>query len=149
MSNTYDLHGKSALVTGGAKSIGRAVAELLVASGASVTVWDLTPANVPGTSSAVVDVTDSTAIAEALSMLPEAGDPAVLVNCAGYLGRTQPFIGHRAEDWERIVSVNLLGTMRVTQAVLPRMVQAGRGRIVNFGSLAGKEIGRASCRERV
>ena len=72
-------------------------------------------------------------------MLPEPDDPAILVNCAGYLGRTQSFIGHRADDWERIVSVNLLGTMRVTQAVLPRMLEAGRGRIINFGSLAGKE----------
>lgn len=139
MPNTYDLRGKSAIVTGGAKSIGRAIAELLVVNGADVTIWDMTPANVPKTSSAVVDVTDSAAIAEALSRLSQPGDPALLVNCAGYLGKTQPFIEHRTEDWERIVAVNLLGTMRVTQAVLPRMVQAGRGRIVNFGSLAGKE----------
>ena len=139
MSNTYELRGKSALVTGGAKGIGRAIAELLVANGASVTVWDRTPASAPSLSSAAVDVTDSTAITKALSMLPEPDDPAILVNCAGYLGRTQSFIGHRADDWERIVSVNLLGTMRVTQAVLPRMLEAGRGRIINFGSLAGKE----------
>lgn len=139
MPNTYDLRGKSAVVTGGAKSIGRAVAELLVASGATVTVWDQTPSSVPGTTGAVVDVTDAASITAALSTLAQPDGPAILVNCAGYLGLTQPFTAHRPEDWERIVDVNLLGTMRVTQAVLPRMRQAGRGRIINFGSLAGKE----------
>jgi NAD(P)-dependent dehydrogenase (short-subunit alcohol dehydrogenase family) len=62
-----------------------------------------------------------------------------LINNAGYLGRTQRFAAHPREDWQRIVAVNLLGTMQVTQAVLPRMLHAGRGRIVNMGSLAGKE----------
>ena len=139
MPNTYDLHGKSAIVTGGAGSIGRAVAELFVTSGATVTIWDLTQANVPGTSSAVVDITNPTAISKALTKLAGPGDPAILVNCAGYLGKTRAFVDHPTEDWERIIAVNLLGTMRVAQAVLPRMIQAGRGRIVNFGSLAGKE----------
>jgi len=55
------------------------------------------------------------------------------------LGRTQAFVEHAGEDWQHILAVNLLGTMRVTQAILPRMLRAGRGRIVNMGSLAGKE----------
>ena len=139
MSNAYDLHGKSAVVTGGSKGIGRAVAQLLTASGAAVTVWDLLPANTAGTRSEVVDITDSAQIDRALSQLPHRDDPDILVNCAAYLGKTQAFMDHPADDWERIVRVNLLGTLRVTQAVVPRMIRAGRGRIVNFGSLAGKE----------
>lgn len=139
MANAYDLHGKSAIVTGGAKSIGRAIAELLLTSGANVTIWDLAPSSIPGTTGVVVDVTDQASIQAALSTLAQPDDPAILVNCAGYLGLTQSFTTHRAEDWEQIITVNLLGTMRVTQAVLPRMLYAGRGRIVNFGSLAGKE----------
>lgn len=138
MPNTYDLQGKSALVTGGAKSIGRAIAEVLVASGAAVHIWDARPAQVPGASSDLVDITDAAAIAAAMARLPQ-DQPEILVNNAGYLGRTQDFAGHPGEDWERIVAVNLLGTLRVTQAVLPRMLRAGRGRIVNLGSLAGKE----------
>jgi 2-dehydro-3-deoxy-L-rhamnonate dehydrogenase (NAD+) len=71
--------------------------------------------------------------------VPGADQPDILVNNAGYLGKTQSFVFHSTEDWQRIVAVNLLGTMQVTQAILPRMLRAGRGRIVNMGSLAGKE----------
>ncbi len=139
MPNSYDLHGKSAIVTGGAKGIGRAIAELLVASGAKVRIRDANPVQVSGASSDVVDITDPTGIEASLSRLPNAEVPDILVNSAGYLGRTQDFVAHPSEDWQRILSVNLIGTMRVTQAVLPRMLRAGRGRIVNMGSLAGKE----------
>ena len=139
MANTYDLQGKWAIVTGGAKGVGRAVAELLLASGASVRIWDASPAQVPGTKADLVDITDQGSIDAAVSRLPDAEVPDILVNSAGYLGRTQAFVGHTGADWQRIVAVNLAGTMRVTQAVLPRMLRAGQGRIVNMGSLAGKE----------
>lgn len=139
MPNTYDLHGRSAIVTGGAKSVGRAIAELLAASGSTVRVWDLHPVDATGLTSDVVDITGTDSIAAALARMPVDMTPDILVNCAGYLGRTQPFVGHAEEDWLRIVTVNLLGTMRVTQAILPRMLRARGGRIVNLGSLAGKE----------
>jgi 3-oxoacyl-[acyl-carrier protein] reductase len=103
---------------------------LLVANGASVTVWDRTPASAPSLSSAAVDVTDSTAIAKALSMLPEPDDPAILVNCAGYLGRTQSFIGHRADDWGE--SSRQPARHNACHAGGARM-RAARGRIINFG----------------
>lgn len=138
MANTYDLSGKSAIVTGGANGIGRAIAELFVGSGASVVVWDQNAADLRGADCQCVDVTDGAAIHAALSSLPEPA-PEILVNCAGYLGRTRPYLSHPDDDWSRILQVNLAGTLRVTQAVLPRMVRARRGRIVNFGSLAGKE----------
>jgi 2-dehydro-3-deoxy-L-rhamnonate dehydrogenase (NAD+) len=139
MPNSYDLQGKSVIVTGGAKSIGKVIAELLVASGATVRIWDANPAQVPGTSSDLVDITDPASIEAALSRLPNPEYPDILVNNAGYLGKKQGFVAHPDEDWRRILNVNLMGTMRVTQAVLPRMLRAGRGRIVNMGSLAGKE----------
>lgn len=139
MPNSYDLQGKFAIVTGGAKGVGKAITERLVASGATVRVWDLNPAQVSGASSDQVDITDPAGIDAALLRLPDPEQPEILVNNAGYLGRTHGFDVHPREDWQRIVEVNLLGTMRVTQAVLPRMIRAGRGRIVNMGSLAGKE----------
>lgn len=139
MPNSYDLQGRFAIVTGGAKGIGRAIAEQLIASGATVRIWDANPAQLPGASSDVVDITDTGAIEAALARMPRDDHPDILVNDAGYLGRTQDFVAHPSEDWQRIVAVNLIGTMRVTQAVLPRMLRTGRGRIVNLGSLAGKE----------
>jgi 3-oxoacyl-[acyl-carrier protein] reductase len=137
--NSYDLNGKSALVTGAAKSVGRAIAELFRASGARVTIWDRAAADIPGMTAAVVDITDPASIAAAVAQLPDAVLPDILVNNAGYLGRARQFVDHDAEDWQRIVAVNLAGTLRVTQAILPRMLRARRGRIINLGSLAGKE----------
>lgn len=139
MANSYDLQGKYALITGGARGIGRAVADLLVASGATVCIWDRDPLPVAGTTADAVDITDSAAIAAALARLPHPEHPDILINDAGYLGRTRHFAEHPADDWQRIVAINLMGTLRVTQAVLPRMLAAGRGRIINMGSLAGKE----------
>lgn len=140
MANTYDLQGKTALVTGGARGIGREIASLLVTSGAQVRVWDRRPSHVEGATDDEVDVTDRARVAAALARALEAlGQLDILVNCAGVLGRVQPFQSQLADDWAHLVGVNLMGTMCVTQAFLPHMVSAGGGRIVNFSSLAGKE----------
>jgi 3-oxoacyl-[acyl-carrier protein] reductase len=139
MPNSYDLAGKSALVTGGAKGIGRAVVDRLRASGAEVHVWDTTAARIAGVKTEVVDVTRSDEIAAALSRMSATSRIDILVNNAGYLGGVQVFEEHAPDEWHRIVAVNLVGAMQVTQAVLPYMLRSGAGRIVNMGSLAGKE----------
>jgi NAD(P)-dependent dehydrogenase (short-subunit alcohol dehydrogenase family) len=139
MPNTYDLAGRNAIVTGAAKGIGRAVAERLLASGCRVMAWDANPCDIPGVAATRLDITDAAAVAAAVERSAAAGRIDILVNVAGYLGRSTTFAEHPASDWRRIVEVNLLGTMQVTQAVLPIMVRQGGGRIVNFGSLAGKE----------
>jgi 3-oxoacyl-[acyl-carrier protein] reductase len=140
MANRYDLEGKFAIVTGGARGIGAAIVQRLVGGGATVEVWDLAPpAAFAGVRGATVDVTNPASIAAALQAIPADRRIDVLVNDAGYLGAAQAYAAHDVSDWQRIVDVNLLGTMRVTQAVLPRMIAQGGGRIVNLGSLAGRE----------
>lgn len=139
MPNSYDLRGKSVLVAGGAGGLGRAIVSLLIESGARVRIWDLQEVRIPGVQSDVVDVTDPARITAALAPLEHEPPLNVLINDAGYLGRCQTFSEHSPEDWQRIIAVNLLGTMLVTQAVLASMIRAGGGRIVNLGSLAGKE----------
>ena len=138
MSVTYDFSGQTAVVTGGARGIGRAIATLLVESGADVWIWDIEPVELAGARSVKVDVTKRDDVANALA--PFADDTIdILVNDAGYLGAYLPFAQFDPHEWQRILQVNLLGMFDVTHQVLPLMLRAGKGRIVNMGSLAGKE----------
>lgn len=140
MPVTYDLGGKTAVVTGGAKGIGRAIVDQLLNSGAQVHVWDLNPIELNSVASTKVDVTDGNQIGSAIDALIRRGSRIdVLINNAGYLGKLNAFEEHERTDWHRIIQVNLIGMMQVTQLVLPHMRRWGGGRIVNMASLAGKE----------
>jgi 3-oxoacyl-[acyl-carrier protein] reductase len=140
LPNSYDLAGKVAIVTGGSRGIGREIVQQLAASGSTVWAWDQQPLPLSGCQSLTVDVTDATQIADALAdVAGQSGRIDILVNNAGYLGTLRPFAEHDPIDWRKIIQVNLLGMMNVAQAVLPHMRSAGGGRIVNMGSLAGKE----------
>jgi len=136
----YDFSGQTAIITGGARGIGRAVATHFLQSGARVWIWDVDPVELDGAHSLSVDVTSADQIAEALastvSQLPRID---ILVNSAGYLGAYRPFHELDSVEWRKIVDVNLVGVFEVTRKILPVMRRAGRGRIVNMGSLAGKE----------
>jgi 2-dehydro-3-deoxy-L-rhamnonate dehydrogenase (NAD+) len=140
MSVLYDFSGQTTIVTGGARGIGRAIATQFLRSGAQVWIWDVDPIKLDGAQSLKVDVTSANDIAKALShVVSQSPRIDILVNNAGYLGRYQPFEEFEATEWERILRVNLMGVFEVTRQVLPLMRRTGRGRIVNMGSLAGKE----------
>ncbi len=138
MPGRYDFTGQTAIVTGGARGIGRAIASLLAESGAEIRIWDIDPVELPGTHSVAVDVGKRNEIASALALL-NGKTIDILVNDAGYLGNYRPFGRFDPSEWQRTLEVNLLGMFEVTHQVLPNMRRAGKGRIVNMGSLAGKE----------
>jgi 2-dehydro-3-deoxy-L-rhamnonate dehydrogenase (NAD+) len=140
MSISYDFSNKTAVVTGGSKGIGRAIAKRLRQSGANVFVWDVMQAQVEGIAHVVVDVSKADqidkAIAETVSRAPSID---ILVNNAGYLGEPVAVEQLRPEDWRRVLDVNLNGAFEVMRKIIPHMRRADWGRIVNMASVAGKE----------
>jgi 2-hydroxycyclohexanecarboxyl-CoA dehydrogenase len=123
---------KTAVVTGGGSGIGLAVAHRLRADGLDVASIDVRPSEAD--LSFTADVTDRSQVDAALSAIrAQLGPVAILVNAAGLDGFKR-FSNITFEDWQRVVDVNLHGVFHMTQAVLPDMVEAGWGRIVNISS---------------
>jgi 2-hydroxycyclohexanecarboxyl-CoA dehydrogenase len=123
---------KTAVVTGGGSGIGLAVVQRLRADGLDVAIIDLKPSDAE--LSFTADVTDRSQVDDALSAIrAQLGPVAVLVNAAGLDG-FKKFSNLAFEDWQRVINVNLHGVFHMTQAVLPDMVEAGWGRIVNISS---------------
>src|SRR5947209_20237097 len=123
---------KTAIVTGGGSGIGLAVAQRLRADGLDVATIDLRPSDTDLAFTA--DVTDRSQVDAALSAIrARLGPVTVLVNAAGLDGFKR-FGNITFEDWQRVIDVNLNGVFHTIQAVLPDMVEAGWGRIVNISS---------------
>jgi 3-oxoacyl-[acyl-carrier protein] reductase len=132
--NQLDLKGRTAIVTGGLIGIGAAIAKRLEASGARVRIWDV------GDKSDPVDVTDLKAIERATAKaMAELGRIDILVNNAGIAGPTMPVVEYPVAEWKRVIDIDLNGPFLCCRAVVPHMVKAKYGRIVNIASIAGKE----------
>jgi 2-dehydro-3-deoxy-L-rhamnonate dehydrogenase (NAD+) len=148
--NAIGLKDRAAIVTGGARGIGFAVAQKFLASGAAVALWDvdadaLAKAAVALQASgrvraAAVDVTDEASVARAVeALIGEFGKIDILVNNAGITGGNAPLWQLASDVWRRVIEVNLIGPYLACRAVAPRMIAAGYGRIVNIASIAGKD----------
>ncbi|MFE6821054.1 SDR family NAD(P)-dependent oxidoreductase [Streptomyces sp. NPDC057690] len=139
------LQGKAAVVTGGARGIGRGIATVLAAKGAAVAVWDLntegaekTAAEIRaagGTALAVGgDAADAAAVARSAARTrEELGPVTILVNNAGTTAY-EPFTHISEASWDRMIGINLKGPFLVTRELVPDMLEAGWGRIVNISS---------------
>jgi NAD(P)-dependent dehydrogenase (short-subunit alcohol dehydrogenase family) len=150
MSNTIDLSGRKAVVTGGAQGIGRAIAERFLQSGAAVALWDRDPAlarqtaedlKSRGTVVAVAaDVGDYTAVERARDETLKTFERIdILVNNAGISGPNLHTSDYPLQAWRDVMTVNLDGPFHCCRALVPGMIAQNYGRIDNIASVAGKE----------
>lgn len=146
--NRIDLEGRTAVVTGGAQGLGRAVAERLVASGAQVSIWDRDGELAEkaaqelgaGTIHAVVDQVDFAAVRDAARETEAAlGRIDILVANAGIAGANATVVDYPVDEWQRIVDINLNGVFYCCKAIVAGMIERDYGRVVNVASIAGKE----------
>lgn len=141
------LDGKSAIITGAARGIGRAFAAAYVAEGATVAIADInlaaaeqTAAEIgPGAYAVALDVTDQSSIDDAIATVVErAGGIDILINNAA-LFDLAPIVEITRESYDRLFSINVAGTLFTLQAVAKRMIEQGRGgKIINMASQAGR-----------
>lgn len=148
--NRIDLEDRTAVVTGAAQGIGHAIADRLIASGARVALWDRdgerlreTADRLGGADQALpvtVELTDPEAVAKVTELTrAQFGRIDILVNNAGISGPNMPLAEYPVEAWRRVLDIDLNGVFYCCRAVVPVMVAAGYGRIVNVASIAGKE----------
>ena len=139
-----DFTGRVVLVTGGASGMGAASARRFAAAGATVVLLDrnadgaaTVAAEIGGPEPLVGDVSDSAFCREAVdTTVTRHGRIDVLVNAAGTIHRADS-LGTDDADWRRVMGVNVDGMFWLCRAALPHMIEAGRGAIVNFGSIWG------------
>ncbi len=150
----FDLTGRTALVTGSSRGLGRAFAEGLAGAGARVVLNGVDPARLEAAAdemrgaghdvlTAAFDVADEAAVVAAFERLDTEGvEVSILVNNAGIQHR-QPMLELATEDWRRVIEVNLTAAFVVGREAARRMAPRGAGKIVNVGSLTS-ELARAT-----
>ena len=148
--NQLDLNDQAAIVTGGARGIGFAIATRLMESGATVSLWDRDEAALAEAEkklmhpervhTAVVDVTSEASVqAAAEATRQRFGKISILVNNAGIGGGNALTWELTPDQWRQVIDVNLNGPYLCCRAVVPHLLVNGYGRIVSIASIAGKE----------
>ena len=150
MSNTIDLGGRNAVVTGGAQGIGRAIVERLLASGAAVAIWDRDQSRAEKTAAELQEKGEVAAFAVDVAKLPdieaardatlaEFGRIDILVNNAGITGPNATTWDYPVDAWHHVMHANLDSVFYCCRAIAPLMIAQNYVRIVNVASIAGKE----------
>ena len=148
--NQIDLQGKVAVITGGARGIGYAVAQRFLDSGASVVLWDVLAEKLAESKAAlstkgkvgtcVVDIRKDESVGAATkAAVAEFGRIDLLVNSAGIAGSPLKTWEYSSAEFRDVIDINLNGTFRCCKAVVPEMMKNDYGRIINIASIAGKE----------
>jgi len=150
-----DLSGNHAIVTGGCAGLGNAIAARLIASGASVGIWDIDADAIERAAGELADTAPSSgqtvfgvaadvskpasveaALADTMARFPSL---EIAINNAGISGPNVKTWDYPLEDWNQVLGVDLTGTFLVSRAVIPLMLEKDYGRVVNIASIAGKE----------
>jgi len=148
--NELDLRDRVAIVTGGARGIGYAVAERILRSGGRVSLWDRDRARLDESAAqlsvhgvvatAAVELTSESDVQSALQeTLRRLGKVDILVNNAGITGGNAPTWELEPAVWRQVLEINLVAPFLLSRAIVPQMLKQGYGRIVNVASVAGKE----------
>ncbi len=148
--NQIDLKGRKAVVTGAAQGIGFSIASRLIASGATVALWDRdeillnkaqTDLGIKGeVSTEVVDVASAEGVKKATnSTLEKHHRIDILVANAGVAGPNLKSWEYPLDVWKQVIDINLTGVFLCCSAIVPHLLEQGYGRIVNVASIAGKE----------
>jgi 3-hydroxy acid dehydrogenase / malonic semialdehyde reductase len=147
------IQGKRVLVTGASSGIGEACARRFAAEGADLVLWarredrlrgvarDLAREHGVDVRLGAVDVRDREAVAaEVTATLEAVGAPDILINNAGLAAGLDPLQAGDFDDWDRMIETNITGLLNVTRLLLPAMIDAGRGHVINIGSTAGHMV---------
>ena len=147
LENAFSLAGKTAVVTGGARGIGMAIATSLARAGSDVVIWDIQEELAKETAGRISaetgvktwhyssDITKKEEVkADAGKILAMAGKINILVNNAGVQVR-KPALEFTVEEWTSVIDTHLSATFFISQAFVPHMAARGEGRIINLGSL--------------
>ena len=143
--NQLDMKGRHAVITGGAAGLGFAIAQRMLASGATVTLWDRDDVALAGAAKALgagvqtvqVDVTRHDSVVQAVAQTAPKVD--ALVNSAGITGPNTPLVNYPVDAWNQVMQVNINGIFHCCREIVPLMQKSDYGRIVNIASVAGKD----------
>ena len=146
--NQLDMNGRHAVITGGATGLGYAIAQRMLASGASVTLWDRDTQALakacaelgPKAHGVTVDVGEHASVVAAVGQtLTQSAVIDALVNSAGITGPNTSVWSYPVADWQQVMQVNLNGLFYCCREITPHMRERNYGRIVNIASVAGKD----------
>lgn len=147
--NKLNFNNRTAIITGGAQGFGLAISKRLILSGAKVVIWDIDKKEAEKAKKEVgsnnfdyqiVDVTNFDQITSSLKELEnQYGKIDIFVNNAGITGMNAKVWDYPADEWRKVIELNLNSTFYCCKAVVPYMMKNNYGRIVNIASIAGKE----------